>query len=80
MNKDEINVRLEKLRDKLGNHEFEDFHRRIISLQSNLVYWHKRLLHEEISSEKQEAVKELERCKDLLRLVEKDMKKAEDKK
>jgi hypothetical protein len=79
MNKDTINIRLEKLRDKLGSHEFEDFHRRITSLQSNLVYWNKRLSYEEIASERQEAAKELLRCNDLLRLVEKDMTKAEGK-
>jgi hypothetical protein len=69
---------LSELKDKIGQCEFEGFHRRIVSLKSNLVYWPKRLSHES-ASERAEAKSELARCEDLLRLVMKDMVKAKQK-
>jgi len=70
--------RLETVKHKLERVEIEAFYRRITSLQSNIVYWTNRLGHE-LASERQEADKELKRCNDLLKLVDKDLKKAEGK-
>ena len=58
--------------------KIEAFHRRITSLNSNIIYWTKRLTHES-TSERKEADYEIKRCLELLKKVDKDLKKVEDK-
>ena len=67
---------LEKVKDKLELVEIQAFHRRIISLHSNFIYWTNRQSHEK-ASERQEAVNEFKRCEQLLAKVVADLKKKE---
>jgi hypothetical protein len=65
---------LDHVKSKLEPVEVQAFHRRIISLQSNLTYWSNRQSHEK-ASERQEAKEEFRRCEQLLVAVMKDMRK-----
>ena len=73
--KNEMNI-LYELQLMIESHEFVAFHRRITSLNSNLVYWNARLSD---PKEAKEAKFEIDRCENLLRLVMKDMTKAKQK-
>jgi len=67
---------LENVKNKLELVEIQAYHRRIISLHSNLIYWDKRLSHEK-PIERQEAEQEIQRCKQLLEKIVKELKKKE---
>lgn len=68
-----------KVKGKLSSGEQEDFHRKITSLNANIVFWKKRLTHE-VATERKEAEFEIKRCEGLLVKMGKDMAKAVSKK
>lgn len=68
----------ERLKYKMEPQEIHAFNIRIMSLNSNIVYWTERLSYES-KAEQQEAQTELNRCNILLTIVAKDLKKVEAK-
>jgi hypothetical protein len=70
----------ERLKHKLEPQEAQSFIRRIISLNSNIVYWTKQLETNQIEGQslnRLEAQVEIKRCNMLLSIVAKDLKKVE---